>query len=122
MGEMVFEGFVTSGLGKGAVFMSIDYYKKNVEEKLGFDPYPGTLNLNIGKSAASLLKKLIPIRIEGFKKGSRSFGGAGCYKIRINSISGSIIVPDLAENEENIIEIIAPVNLKSELKIKDGYK
>ncbi len=122
MGEMALEGFVTSGLGKGAVFMSIDYYKKNVREKLGFDPYPGTLNLRIDKGAAGLLKKLIPIRIGGFKKNSQSFGGADCYKIKINSINGSIIVPDLAENEESIIEIIAQVNLKSELKIKDGDK
>ena len=102
--------------------MSIGYYKKNTREKLGFDPYPGTLNLRLGKSAASLLKKLIPIRIDGFKKNSQTFGGADCYKIKINSINGSIIVPDLTENEGDIIEIIAPVNLKSELKIKDGDK
>ena len=119
---MVFEGLATRGFGKGAVFMSIDYYKTKVKEKLGFEPYPGTLNLRLDKSAAQLLKKLIPIRIGCFKKDNMAFGGADCYKVKIGSVSGSIIVPDLTENKENIVEIIAPVNLKSELKIKDGSK
>ena len=119
---MVLVGIVTSGLGKGAVFMSIDYYKKNIKEKLGFFPYPGTLNLNVNKEQTHLLKNIPPIRIESFKKDNKTFGGASCYKIKINNIDGFIIVPDLTEHEENMVEVIAPVNLKSELKIKDGHK
>lgn len=122
MGGMVFEGIVTRGLGKGAVFMSMDYYKNNVKEKLGFEPYPGTLNLRLDENAREQLEKITPIRIEGFKKGSKTLGGANCYKIEISGVRGSIIVPDLTENEGNIVEIIAPVNLKSELKIRDGVK
>ena len=63
MGELVFEGIVTSGLGKGVVFMSMDYYKSNVKEKLGFNPYPGTLNLRLDKNVRESLKKIKPIRI-----------------------------------------------------------
>ncbi len=123
MGGEVLEGIVTSGLGKGAVFMSIDYYKSKVREKLGFSPYIGTLNLKLDENSADLFKKIkktSPIRIEGFKKGNKTFGGSDCYKIRINAVNASIIIPDMTENEENIVEIIAPVNLKSELNIKDG--
>jgi len=122
MGDVVFWGIVTSGLGKGAVFMSIDYYKGKVKEKLGFDPFTGTLNLRIDKGKTSLLNDFSAIRIEGIKKGSKSFGGANCYKVKINDINAAIIIPDLTEHEEDIVEIIASVNLKSELKIKDGDK
>ena len=122
MGDVVFEGIVTSGLGKGAVFMSIDYYKGKVKEKLGFDPYTGTLNLRIEKGQTSLLNDFDAIRIEGIKKDDKSFGGASCYKVKINDINAAIIIPDLTEHEEDIVEIIAPTNLKLELKIKDGDK
>lgn len=122
MEGIVLEGVVTSGLGKGAIFMSIDYYKEKIKEKLGFDPYPGTLNLRVDKEQTSLLKGINPIRIESFKKDGKNFGGASCYKARINNINGSIIVPDLTENEEDVVEVIAAINLKSKLGIKDGDK
>lgn len=122
MGDMVFEGIVTSGLGKGAVFMSINYYKEMIKEKLGFEAYPGTLNLLIDNEQLNTLKKIDTMRIDGFKKDGKTFGGARCYKIKINNIDGSIIIPDLTEHEENMVEVIAKVNLKSELQIKDGDK
>jgi len=122
MGGMVFEGIVIDGLGKGAVLMSIDYYKDAVKEKLSFDPYPGTLNLKVDNQQINLIKSTNPIRIESFKKDDKSFGGASCYKAIINGLDGAVIIPDLTEHEEDMIEFIAPVNLKSELKIKDGDK
>ncbi len=122
MGEIGFEGTITRGLGKGAVFLSIDYYKNNIREKLGFVPYPGTLNLEVTKRQQTHLKEITPIRIEGFKKNGRTYGGASCYKIKINSINAAIIVPDLTEHEESMIEVVAPVNLKSKLKVEDGDK
>jgi len=122
MGDAVFEGTVITGLGKGAVFMSIDYYKGKIKEKLGFNPFTGTLNLRIDKGKISLLNDFSPIRIEGIKEDNKAYGGANCYKIKINGIDAVIIIPDLTEHEQDMIEIIAPINLKSELKIKDGDK
>lgn len=122
MGEIGFEGTITSGLGKGAVFVSIDYYKDNIREKLGFEPYSGTLNLEIGKGQQIQLRAITPIRIESFEKSGKAYGGASCYKIKIDGIDAAIIVPDLTEHEENMIEIVAPVNLKSKLKVEDGGK
>lgn len=122
MGEnIIFDGAVTSGLGKGAVFMSIDYYKQQIKEKLGFEAYTGTLNLAVDKKQTSLLNELTPIRIEGFKKDDTSYGGINCYKARIENIDGYVIIPDLTEHNDTI-EFIAPVNLKSELNLKDGDK
>lgn len=122
MKNKTFEGTVTSGLGKGAVFIEIDYYKGQIEDKFGFTPYHGTLNLIANKSHIALLKKLNPIRIESFEKDGRTYGGANCYKISIGDIKGAIIVPDFTKHNKNIVELIAPVNLKEELKIKDGDK
>jgi len=122
MGERILEGIVTSGLGKGAVFISIDYYKNEIKDKLGFDPYPGTLNLTIDKTQKSLLNDLTPIRIQSLEKDGKKYGGVNCYKIKINNIVASIVIPDMSEHEEGMIEIISPVNLKSQLNVKDGDK
>ena len=122
MGEIGFEGTITSGLGEGAVFISIDYYKDNIRNKLGFEPYPGTLNLEMGKGQQAQLRAITSIRIESFKKNGKAYGGASCYKIKINGIDAAIIVPDLTEHKESVIEIVAPINLKSKLKVGDGDK
>jgi len=122
MRELVLDGIVVTGLGKGAVFMSIDHYKKEFKDKLGFDPFPGTLNLTVNKEQTSIIKNIEPIRIESFKKDEKTFGGVSCYKVKINNIDGAIIVPDLTEHEGDMIEIISSINLKSELKIKEGDK
>lgn len=120
-GNIIFEGTVTSGMGKGAVFISVDYYKQQIKEKLGFEAYTGTLNLTIDEKQTALLNDLTSVRIEGFKKDDMSYGGINCYKAKIKDIDGYVIIPDLTEHK-NTIEFIAPVNLKSELNIKDGDK
>ena len=114
MGEIGFEGTITSGLGKGAVFVSIDYYKDNIREKLGFSPYPGTLNLEVGKGQQQL-RVITPIRIESFKKSGKAYGGASCYKIKIDGIDAAIIVPDLTANEEKNVGGCAPLSFKIKL-------
>ena len=118
---MIIEGVVARGLGEGVYFMSMQHYQKEIKKKLGFDAYPGTLNLKVGKNQINSLKKNKSIKIDGFKKDNKIFGGVDCYKAKIKNINGSIIVPELTKHKD-IIEFIAPVHLKSELKIKDGNK
>ena len=118
--KMFLSGQIVRGLGEGTYFMSIKKYREKMRLRLGFDAYPGTLNLMVGKTQAVILSKITPTRINGFRAGNSTFGGVNCYKARIQNINGSIIVPDLTKHEKNIIEFIAPVHIKSELKLKDG--
>ncbi|MBI2102015.1 CTP-dependent riboflavin kinase [Candidatus Woesearchaeota archaeon] len=119
--EIVFDGTVARGLGEGAFFVSMPHYQKEIRKKLGFEAYPGTLNLKVGKKHMNLLKNLVPIKINGFKLNNRTFGGASCYKAKIKNINGSVIVPDLTKHKD-VLEFIAPVHMKSELNLKDGSK
>jgi len=122
MVEVVLEGTVTSGLGEGAFFMSMEHYKEEIKKKLGFETFSGTLNIKTDKESIDSLKKINPIIITGFKKNNKTFGGVSCYKAKINDIDGSIIMPHINKHKDNIIEFIAPISLKSELNIKDGDK
>ena len=112
---------IIRGLGEGAYFMSMQHYQKEIKKKLGFNAYPGTLNLKVDKTQMDLLKNLAPIKINGYKSGDKIFGGASCYKAKIKRIDGSIIVPDLTKHK-NVIEFIASVHIKSKLNLKEGDK
>ena len=116
-----FEGIIVRGIGEGAYFMSMQHYQKEIRRKLGFKAYPGTLNLKVKKAEIEAIKKNNPIRISGCKSGNKTFGGASCYKSKVKDISGSIIIPDLTKHKD-IVEFIAPIHLKSELKLKDRQK
>ncbi|MEM3054151.1 MAG: DUF120 domain-containing protein, partial [Candidatus Bathyarchaeia archaeon] len=52
------KGKVFSGTGEGAKFMELPWVKKQMEEKLGFAPYPGTLNIKLSKDEVKLKKLL----------------------------------------------------------------
>src|SRR5512139_2120517 len=43
--SVTLEGTVFTGLGEGAYYTQKEHYKIQFVEKLGFEPYPGTLNL-----------------------------------------------------------------------------
>jgi riboflavin kinase len=122
MERIILEGIVTTGLKEGAFFMSMEYYKKEIKKKLGFDAYPGTLNIKINKEQIESIKKINQIRIDAYKKDDKTFGGISCYKAKINNINGSIVIPDINKHKKDIIEFIAPFHLKSKLKIKHKDK
>src|SRR3989344_3342885 len=118
---MAIEGVVSKGLGEGAFFMSMPHYKNEIKSKLGFDAYPGTLNIKVTEDKISEAKKSKSIRIEGYASNGKTFAGANCHFAKIKDISGAVIFPDLTGHKD-VLEFIAPVHVKSALKIKDGDK
>jgi riboflavin kinase len=45
--SVTLEGTVFTGLGEGAYYVTKEHYRQQIVEKLGFEPYPGTLNLKL---------------------------------------------------------------------------
>lgn len=113
-------GKVTAGLGEGQYYISLEGYKSQFNQKLGFDPYPGTLNLKLSEPFAP--SDAGAIKIDGFRDTNRTYGGCKCYPVKIDDIRGAIIRPDRSSYPLNLIEIIAPVNLRKALGLKDGDK
>ncbi len=122
---IVIEGTAAKGLGDGAYYMSLAGYADQIKSKLGFTPYPGTLNLRInGKTDLENAQKLRAAkgtRIDGFTLGGRFLGGAKCFKAKINGkAQGAVIIPDRTHHDSTTLEIIAPSFLKKKLGLKDG--
>jgi len=122
--EVLIEGEVFSGLGEGAYYVSQPGYRRQFIEKLGFDPYAGTLNLKVEKQSQRerrLLETYPSITLEGFMDGMRSFGQVKCYKARVNdTVDGIVITAMRSHYGEDVLEIVAPKNLREILGLKDG--
>ena len=121
----ILSGTLFSGLGEGAYYISLSGYKKQFISKLGFEPYPGTLNLKISdvihKQFFDKLSKNDGILIEGFTDKKRTYGNVKCFPCTINSnIQGSIIVIERTHHDRSVIELISPIFLRKKLKLNDG--
>ena len=120
--EFEFTGKVVKGLGEGAFFISMPQYAAQIKKKLGFYPYPGTLNVKISPEHVEKrlrLKANPPIVIEGFSKGPRTFGKIFCYRCNIEGILGALVFPARSTHGLNVLELIAPIELRKALGLKD---
>ena len=122
-----FEGHIITGMGEGAYYMSLDGYKKQFKEKLGYEPYPGTLNIKLNSmlfvEARKEMLKYPSINIEGFSDQSRTFGWVKCYPASINdskNINSSILILERTHYDDSIIELIAPFSIKEQFSLKNG--
>lgn len=125
--SITLEGTLFSGLGEGAYYVSKDGYRKQFMEKLGFDPYPGTLNLKLTSEydvkTRTELEAFPAVELQGFDNENRSFGGVKCYPALINNkVKGAILTAMRTHYDSSVIEIVAPVYLRGNLKLKDGQK
>ncbi len=118
---------VFTGLGEGAYYITKDHYRKQFLEKLGFDPYPGTLNLKLTSDydikRRTELEAYPAVEVEGFRNEDRTFGLVKCYPVMIeNKIKGALISALRSHYDVSVLEIIAPVCLRKNLNLKDGHK
>ena len=125
--SVTLEGTVFTGLGEGAYYIAKEYYRKQFIEKLGFDPYPGTLNLKLTSEydlkTRTELEAYPAIEIQGFKNEDRTFGLVKCYPATIgNKVKGALISALRSHYDISVVEIIAPVCLRKHLNLKDGHK
>jgi riboflavin kinase len=125
--SVTLEGTVFSGLGEGAYYIKQEGYRKQFLERLGFDPYPGTLNVKLTSDydikARQELESYPAIEVEGFKDEARTFGPVKCYPVLMNNkAKGALIFAFRTHYDASVLEIIAPQYLRSQLKIKDGQR
>ena len=120
--EIEIKGKVSSGLGEGQYYLEQIEYMEQIEEKLGYKPFPGTLNITVGPEEYSKLD-LIPqssiVQIGGFKSLGRTFGEADCIPVKIQEKECAIIIPKRSHHTD-VMEIISASHLRKELGLKDG--
>lgn len=120
-------GIVFSGLGEGSYYITRPHYRKQFMEKLGFDPYPGTLNLKLtGELDLRIRNELDAhsgIEITGYANEDRTYGSGKCFKAAINNKErGAVVIAFRTHYDSSVVEVIAPTCLREKLGLKDGHK
>jgi len=122
--EVVIHGTLFEGLGEGAYYTSLPGYKKQFTDLLGFEPFPGTFNLKLASSNVERKRKLrlgVGLQVHGFENGTRTYGGAKCYKARIaENYPAAVLLIDRTHYDDSVLELISPLNLRAELGLKNG--
>jgi riboflavin kinase, archaea type len=117
---MNIKGILVSGTGKGTYFMSQEVYKDQIKKNLGFTPFEGTLNIKIEEDDVEKIFK-IPDHEIGIIRGEKGFGDVKFIKAKLNNeVNGAIIFPLKTQHKKDILEFIAPKNLRKSLKLQDG--
>jgi riboflavin kinase len=117
-----FHGEVASGLGEGRYYLSQPGYVVQFTERLGYTPFPGTLNVKLKPAEArrlGIVGEWNGVRIDGFQASGRTFGGATCFPARINGSRCHLIRPDRTHHTD-VAEFVAAECLRKLLDLKDG--
>jgi len=138
--SVALDGTVTSGMGEGRHYISLPGYMRQFEDRLGYEPFLGTLNVELdedGVRERGHLSSFEPVTIDGWEDDERTYGPAYCYPATVESgasASGGgeaaddgatfedahVITPERTHHGDDQLEVIAPVKLRDELGLTDG--
>ena len=126
--DVTLRGTATSGMGEGRHYISLSGYMRQFRERLGYEPFPGTLNVDLGEGSAHIrarMDALDPIEIDGWADDERTYGPAFCWPATVetpdgDSRSAHVIAPERTHHDADQLEVIAPEKLRETLGIDDG--
>jgi len=135
-------GRVTGGMGEGRHYISLSGYMRQFRDRLGYEPFPGTLNVSLDADSVRRragVGSLTPVPIDGWEDDERTFGPAACYPARVRAVADGeaagdgdgegeegrtydgahIIVPERTHHDDSQLELIAPDRLRDALSLAD---
>jgi riboflavin kinase len=98
--------------------MKLQWVKQQLKEKLGFVPYPGTLDVKIADSVKlKALAEAHGIQILP----APSFSNGKCFRASFKTERNcAVVIPEIAGYPEDLIEVVAPENLRKKFHLSDG--
>lgn len=119
-------GTIVSGSGEGRYYMSLRGYTRQFRARVGYVPFPGTLNVRLDEASAAAASRLDTARgtmIDGFSDGERTYGWVRCHAATLNGrVACEIIRLERTHHEPSIVELVAPVGLRRRLRLADGSR
>lgn len=131
--EDEFEGLLKSGLGEGAYYIKHPKYLKQFEEKLGFKPYFGTLNVQLDPTVYEFLQNQLEsmagIVVEGFQDNDRNYGNVQCVPVELwtgnnrdKMVPGALLRIQRTSHLPYLIEFIAEQYIREYFQVEDDNK
>jgi CTP-dependent riboflavin kinase len=123
-------GIVFSDLGQASSFMALEWVQELLKQRLGYNPFPATLNLHPRGIEDAELWERVQRDVESVALTQADAGhcGARLFRIEIHEpargtgskVEGAILLPEVKEYPKDKIEIVAAMRLKDHFGIQDG--
>ena len=90
-----------------------------MEEKLGFKPYPGTLNIGLDGKSTKMRKALMDAKgaeilsPPGFCRGK-------IFQAIIMNVKCAVVIPEVPGYPEDALEVVSSTSLREKLHLADG--
>ena len=120
--NMTLTGKIVSGVKQGAFFTQLDWFQSQCRDKLGFEPYPGTLNLEISIDDVPIIETLEQEDEIDFISPDSEFCSGKAFPVLVEGIRAAIVIPaeEVRVHGKNIIEVISDQRLKDVVNVDDG--
>jgi riboflavin kinase len=117
--QILFEGTVFSGKGRGKKFVELPWFKRQVEEKLGFSPYLGTLNLLLTEKNVEN-RRLLEVSDGLTVEPQTGYYSGIMFRAKIDALECAVVIPIMPNYPNDVLEVIAPIYLREKLKLTNG--
>ncbi|MCP4297921.1 MAG: DUF120 domain-containing protein [Proteobacteria bacterium] len=116
------QGKIQTGRGEAAYFTELDWVKHQCLDKLGFTPYPGTLNVKIAQNDVQQVKVVEHSVKTELVPPDPQFCSACIIPCTIEGILAAIVIPaeEVRIHGSDILELIAPVQIRDSLSRGEG--
>lgn len=128
-GQRKINGIVFSDLGQASSFMALDWVQQALRQRLGFAPFPATLNMRPETREDLQAWEAVRSELEGvLLPPAGGFCSARLFPVEIYKpvdvrrarAKGAVILPEVTGYPKDKIEIVAAVRLKDEFGVQDG--
>lgn len=120
-GSITIKGRITEGLKESSFFTHIPWVREQFITKLGIDPYPGTLNLDIADEDIKKLKEIKKRKGIEIVPAEPGFCSAKCFHVLVcRQIKGAVIIPQIPDYPESKLEVISSYRIRDILSLEIG--
>ena len=117
---MILRGTVEAGTGQAGSFMSLDWVRRAVSDTIGFDPWPGTLNVRVLDEDLEQWREIRRDHAVPLATPPETSCGARLVPVMVSTdVPAAVIIPDVTRYGAHVLEVIAPVHLRSRLWLRN---
>jgi len=122
LGQLLsFRGTVFSGRGEGKHFVELPWVRAQIERKLGFTPYLGTLNLRLFEEEDVLKRKsLLDSALGICVVPEAGYFSGTFFRATVLGVEAAVVIPQVPNYPVDVLEIIAPIYLRGKLEKGNG--
>jgi riboflavin kinase len=127
--SIALRGVVATGMGEGRYFVALPGYKRQFVDRLGYEPFEGTLNVDLTPESVRrrcAIEHMASIPIDGWEDDERTYGPAECYPVTVETAdertydTAHVVVPERTHHDADQLELLAPDRLRDRLSLDAG--